>query len=467
MENIMSLLEDDISLKELLELNIAVPRYTSYPTANLWEPKNPILYQKELKVLGKSKREISLYFHIPFCKTMCLYCACSVILNRKAEKQREYVDYLIKEIHLLADTLDYKPLITQLHFGGGTPTSLKDSEFREILGALEERFSLDLSQEISIEIDPRTVFEDEGKKLKELKMMGFNRVSFGVQDSNMKVQKAVKRNQSWEESKKTFLWAKELGFKEINLDLIYGLPFQTIDSFKQTTEDILSLRPDRISLFSYAKVPWIKAHQKAIKDADLPSTEDKFMIYLNARETFEESGYVSIGMDHFALKESPLAQGYLNKDLQRNFQGYFLKAAPDLIGLGLTAIGEVNGHFFQNEKDLPSYYASIEKKELPVNRMCLLSEDDKIRKWVIASLMCRFEICKRDFEKQFSLSFDPYFRKSAALLKKYQEREMVKMSSEKIEVTKKGELFIRNISSCFDAYYQRQSQSSPNFSKAV
>lgn len=457
----------DISLQELMDLNVAVPRYTSYPTANLWNEGNKKLYSSELLLLKEQRKAVSLYIHIPFCKSMCLYCGCSVILNRRVDRQQQYVDYLIREIHQLASALDYKPLITQLHFGGGTPTCLTPEQFTAIFEVVKEHFILDLSQEISIEIDPRTVSEDEGKKLTFLRDLGFNRVSFGIQDSNSQVQEAVKRRQSWQMSKQTFFWAKELGFQEINLDLIYGLPLQTVSTFKQTCEDILSLKPDRIALFSYAKIPWLKAHQKAIKDEDLPEIEEKFMIYLNAREVFKEHGYAAIGMDHFALENSPLAKAYRQKTLQRNFQGYFLKASPDLIGLGVTSIGEVNGHFFQNEKDLDKYYSEIDSNQLPINRVCILNEDDKVRKWVIASLMCRFELDKEQFEAFFCFNFDSYFHREMKLLEDFQKRKMVFIESKKISVSKKGELFIRNIASCFDRYYQKNKKKQSSFSKAV
>ncbi|NCF71706.1 MAG: oxygen-independent coproporphyrinogen III oxidase, partial [Chlamydiales bacterium] len=243
--------------------------------------------------------------------------------------------------------------------------------------------------------------------------------------------------------------------------------FQTIDTFKQTCEDILSLKPDRIALFSYAKIPWLKAHQKAIKDEDLPQIEEKFMIYLNAREVFKEHGYTAIGMDHFALEDSPLAKAYRQKTLQRNFQGYFLKASPDLIGLGVTSIGEVNGHFFQNEKQLDDYYSVLDSEQLPINRICILNEDDKARKWVISSLMCRFELDMDQFEASFYFNFKSYFHQEMKLLEEFQKKEMLQIESKKISVSKKGELFIRNIASCFDRYYQKNKKKQSSFSKAV
>ena len=452
-----------LSPEKLASLNVPVPRYTSYPTALEWEPLSYVTYEEHLAKL--QDRPLSLYLHIPFCTTMCLYCACSVVLNRQPERQTRYVHALLHEIDLVSAQLQAKPLVRQLHFGGGTPTQLTREELQVIMERLQERFTLDPSGEIAMEIDPRTILEDEGAKLRHLKALGFNRVSFGVQDTSPKVQEAVRRRQSLAMTRQTFQWARELEFSGINIDLIYGLPYQTPATFAKTVDDILELGPDRIALFSYAKVPWLKPHQKAIKEKTLPSTESKFTIYANARDQFLKAGYVAIGMDHFAKPDDSLAQAFFSKTLQRNFQGYSLKLAEDMIGLGLTSTGLVSDAYFQNQKDLPSYYAALEKDELPTLRGKVLTPDDQMRKWVIHRLMCDFELCKEAFAKQFGKPFDRAFSTEARALQKLASEGLLEITTSHLKPTLYGSLFIRNIASVFDAYLQKKGER--RFSMAV
>ena len=384
---------------------------------------------------------------------MCLYCACSVVLNRKAENEECYVDYLMREIELACEHFDERR-VAQIHFGGGTPTKLSIPLFQKLYEKIEKHF--DISGEVAIEIDPRTVTEDRGKKLRFLKDLGFNRVSFGVQDTNWKVQEAVKRRQSLEMTQKTYQWARELAFDGVNIDLIYGLPFQTVQTFRQTVRDILEMRPDRISLFSYAKVPWLKKHQLAIKDETLPSTEDKFQIYQEARAEFVKAGYIAIGMDHFALADDEMAICYREKRLQRNFQGYSAKLAHDQIGFGTTAIGFVQNCYAQNLKTLPEYYAAIDQNTLPVHRGKELSQDDIERKWLIHTLMSNFCLDKREFERHFE---KPY---NFQLLDCH---DLVVETDDFLQVTPEGELFIRNIAMNFDAYIKETT--TPKFSQSI
>lgn len=440
----------------LAQLHKAVPRYTSYPTAVDWVP---ITSEEYLKRLAYVEEPLSIYIHIPFCEKMCLYCGCSVILNRKSENEIRYVETLLEEITLIAKALGSKKKVLQLHFGGGTPTKLSPLLLKKIMEKLESSFEIDYNQEIAMEVDPRTVFEDEGAKLRFLKELGFNRISFGVQDTNAKVQEAVKRHQSWEMTKGTFLLAQELGFDKINIDLIYGLPFQTEESFKNTISQILELRPDRIALFSYAKVPWLKAHQKAIKEESLPSFEEKFAIYTHAREHLIENGYLAIGMDHFALESDELALAYKNKNLTRNFQGYSVHSAKQMIGLGVTAVGFVNGGYFQNEKNLGEYTNAIAKGILPTHRGYLLNDEDLLRKEAIQSLMCNFELKK-------SLIYLPFFTEIKEELVEFETLGFIKDFPDKLSVTKLGELFIRNIAQLFDGYTYKRMKTA-NFSKSI
>lgn len=432
--------------KWLLRMNRAVPRYTSYPTAPQFYPVEETLYKKHLEQVGKNP--VSLYIHLPFCRTMCLFCGCSTVLNRRPERQSLYLDWLFMEISLVSELV--KAPVSQLHLGGGTPTSLTISEFELLLSTLRRAFVFMPDAELSIEIDPRTVYKDQGEKLQALKRLGFNRVSFGVQDLDPKVQEAVKRRQSEEMSRQTFEMARALSFDGINIDLIYGLPFQTLETFSRTAEVIASWKPDRIALFSYAKVPWLKQHQKAIAEETLPSTEEKFEIYAKAREIFLESGYTAIGMDHFSLDEDSLTQGYLSGKLYRNFQGYSLNLGENMIGLGMSSVGFVEQAYFQNHKDLETYGASLEARQLPVFRGLVLTPEDRLRRWVIQELMCRFELDKRKCETLFSIDFDVHFQDCP--LDSLKAEGLLEETEDKLIPTPLGCLMIRLIASAFDAY---------------
>lgn len=449
---------DQVTSELLTKLNQAVPRYTSYPTAPEWVAATSNDYLSFMKEIDPITQNVSLYIHIPFCTKMCLYCGCSVVLNRKADKQEIYVSYLLQELHLFAVKVPARLHVTQIHFGGGTPTALTNEQFHQIFSTLHQLFNISTTAEISIEIDPRTVYSDQGEKLRFLKTLGFNRVSFGVQDLDPKVQEAVKRNQSEEMSRITYERARALNFDGINIDLIYGLPHQTVASFTYTAEQIAAWRPDRIALFSYAKVPWLKPHQKAIKESALPTTNAKFEIYLEARKAFLNANYTAIGMDHFGLPEDSLTQAFRNKTLHRNFQGYTLSLAEHLIGFGMTAIGSVGGAYFQNAKTLESYYSSLDQKQFPIARGRELSEDDVIRQWVIQKLMCQFELVKEDFKDRFNLSFDTYFHEEQEKLFHFTEDKLVTNCKNRIGITSLGALFVRNIAAVFDPYFQKKNE---------
>ncbi|MCC5831540.1 MAG: oxygen-independent coproporphyrinogen III oxidase [Chlamydiales bacterium] len=447
-----------MSAFDLRKFNFPAPRYTSYPTAPEWGELSPDIYREKLQELPDLP--LSLYFHIPFCKTMCLYCACSVVLNRKPENEERYVDYLMHEIDLVT-SLTGKRRVVQLHFGGGTPTKLSIPLFARLFEKIRTSFDIDFSQEVAIEIDPRTA---DFEKLRFLRKIGFNRVSFGVQDTNWKVQEAVKRRQSLEMTIETYKMARNLGFKGVNIDLIYGLPYQTVDTFRKTVSDILEMRPDRIALFSYAKVPWLKKHQLAIKDETLPSAEEKFSIYSEARERFIDAGYLAIGMDHFALEEDEMAHAFRNRKLGRNFQGYTTQFADEMLGFGVTAIGCVRHTYVQNLKDLPSYYAALDEGRLPVHRGKVSTDEDILRKWVIHTLMGRFELDKAEFEKRYGESFDLHFAIELERLAELEAEGLLLNTPERIVVTELGELLIRVIAMTFDAYIQ---QGHKQFSQSI
>jgi len=455
-----------LDLQQLQKLHKPVPRYTSYPTAVDWEMLSEDTYKEKLQSFSKTKKPLSLYFHIPFCKTMCLYCACSVVLNRKEENEERYVDYLCKEIDRVTDYIGKKREVTQIHFGGGTPTKLSIPLLKRLFDKITDTFAVDFSKEVAIEIDPRTVLENDGEKLRFFRELGFNRISLGVQDTDPKVQEAVKRRQSYEMTKKTYDLSRTLGFEKINIDLIYGLPYQTLQTFRKTIEDILAMQPDRIALFSYAKVPWLKPHQKAIREETLPSFNEKFLIYNLARKRFVENGYVSIGMDHFALTDDEIAESYRNKTLIRNFQGYSLPLAEDILSFGITAIGFMQNTYVQNIKKLESYYETLDQGKLPVCNGKVLTKEDLLRKWVIHTLMCTFELDKNIFFQKFGKDFDTHFASKQKSLAELEKEGLIIKTPHKIFATELGELFIRVIASTFDAYFGKH-EKKPKFSQSI
>lgn len=438
--------------KDLLQLlekwDRSVPRYTSYPTAPQFHELREEVYKTHLQQFDKSAKPLSLYFHIPFCKTMCLFCGCSVVLNRSPERQTLYLAHLLQEIEQVAKNFSKKRQIAQLHLGGGTPTSLTVVEFEKLIAKIHEHFIFTPDAEISIEVDPRTVYADRGMKLAKLKALGFNRVSFGVQDLDPVVQEAVRRRQSEEMTLSTYDKARELGFEGINIDLIYGLPHQTVERFAKTASKLIEIKPDRIAFYSYAKVPWIKAHQKAIPEETLPTREEKFRIYVDTRERFIKAGYVAIGMDHFALPTDPMAKAYFSKTLTRNFQGYAVKLADDMIGFGLTAIGFLENGYFQNMKELGGYQNAVAKGHFPVARGYLLKPDDILRRQIIHSLMCHFEVDAK--------------YKELGVVEPFLEEGFLEEKEGKLVASAMGRLFIRNIASAFDAYLNKG-----QFSRAV
>lgn len=426
-----------------------VPRYTSYPTAPQFHWMEESQVREKLIAFDQTDKLLSLYFHIPFCKTMCLFCGCSVVLNRKPERQSAYLHHLLKEIELVAGSFTSRRKVMQLHLGGGTPTSLTEGQFEELMEKVHRHFTLMPGAEISIEIDPRTVFTDGGSKLGTLKRLGFNRVSFGVQDLDPVVQEAVRRRQSEEMTVTTYYRAKELGFEGINIDLIYGLPHQNVKRFGKTVDKLLGLKADRIAFYSYAKVPWLKEHQKAIPEESLPSTEEKFRIYIEARKRFMQGGYTAIGMDHFALATDSMAKAYEAKTLTRNFQGYSVQLAEDMIGFGLTSIGFIENSYFQNMKDLELYQTQIAKGYLPLHRGYILNADDILRRQAIQSLMCHFELDKKRFGHLGNVEI-------------WKGEGFLEETAEKYIATPLGRLFIRLIASSLDAYLSKG-----QFSKAV
>ncbi|MBB1409530.1 oxygen-independent coproporphyrinogen III oxidase [Pseudoalteromonas sp. SG44-17] len=432
--------------------NVSGPRYTSYPTALSF---NDGYQQQDLisAINSSNSRSLSLYIHIPFCSQLCYYCGCNKVITRHQSKADLYLDYLEKEIIAQALLFDSYQ-VQQLHLGGGTPTFLTTSQMSRLIALLELHFKFAPDAERGIEIDPRSLATD---MLSHLRSLGFNRVSFGIQDFNDDVQLAVNRPQSADAVKSLIGEARELGFKSINADMIYGLPLQTPESFKETIEQLIALSPDRVSVFNYAHLPDRFAAQRKIKDADLPSAHDKLTMFKNTLEQMSNAGYQFIGMDHFAKTSNELAIAQNSKQLHRNFQGYTTHGDCDLLGLGVSSISQIGTAILQNQKELKHYYHAIDNQlGSAISKGMKLDNDDVIRADVIKQLICHFELNMQSIANSYQLDFKDYFASSLQALEPLIADGMVTINADLITVTARGNLFIRIICMCFDAHLQKQ-----------
>ena len=441
------------------------PRYTSYPTA----PMFSVEYDDkrfEIDVIRNNHENpspLSIYVHIPFCDTLCYFCGCTTMITRNREQIREYLNALETEIGRMSAYIDRDRKVTQMHWGGGTPSYLDPDEIEGLAGYIKRRFQFVEDAEISIEIDPRGLTYEH---MKAFRSIGVNRISLGVQDFNERVQEAVHRIQPEELTRQTMEWARELGIQNINIDLIYGLPLQTLDTFQTTLEKVVDLSPNRVAVFNFAYVPWMKPHQKLIHAEDLPDAESKLRLLGASIETLTRAGYEYIGMDHFAKPDDELAIAQQQKALHRNFQGYSTKAGADLYAFGMSAISHFGDVYSQNAKSLPEYYDSIERKRFPTVVGYKMTRDDQIRKFVIMRLMCDLEIDKSEVEDFFDISFDEYFDSSLDQLFDFARLGMIRNTLGKISVESTGRLVLRNIAMCFDAYLGRFKEK-PLFSRTV
>lgn len=441
--------------------NYSGPRYTSYPTALEFHPEFTES-QFEQACQQYPDRPLSLYVHIPFCHKLCYYCGCNKVITRHQEKAEPYLATLEKEIKQRAQWLGNRT-VTQLHWGGGTPTFLTHEQISRLMKTLRDHFQFSDDAEISIEIDPREI---ELTTLDHLRSEGFNRISIGVQDFNKEVQVLVNREQDEQFIFDLVNRAKALGFRSTNLDLIYGLPMQTPESFAQTLEQVLTLRPGRLSVFNYAHMPKLFAAQRKIKEDQLPSPKEKLTILQQSIVTLTGAGYQFIGMDHFALPDDELAVAQREGVLHRNFQGYTTQGDCDLLGMGVSAISMMGDAYAQNEKDLKAYYAAVDEREEALAKGVLLNRDDLIRREVIKSLICNFQLDIPALEAQWDLTFNAYFAEDLALLKVFIEDDLVRVSEQQIEVTLKGRLLIRNICMCFDTYLRSRARQQ-QFSRVI
>jgi len=454
-----------IDFKKFEKYSKPGPRYTSYPTA----PEFSNSFTKEdLSDKFKNQsdnRPISLYIHIPFCRSACYFCGCNVIFTSKEDKKTRYIEYLKKELKILAKHLNTNRLVTQMHFGGGTPTFLSAAQMDEVLNAIKETFpNFSNDAEISCEVDPRFFTQEH---MDVLKKHGTNRLSFGVQDLQDEVQKTIHRIQPFNETKAVVDIARNAGINSINIDLIYGLPLQTRASFKNTIEQIITLNPDRLAVFNYAHVPWMVKTQRKFDETTFASASTKLEILQDTIEFFTTNGYNMVGMDHFAKPDDELFQAIQKGELHRNFQGYTTKGGADLIGIGVTSIGDGVDYYAQNFKDLASYEEAIDKGELPVFKGYKLNDDDILRQYVIMELMANFALDIKKVEEKFNINFKEYFDDALKALVEFQEAELLEVSESKIEVNQTGAMLIRNICMPFDAYLNNIPEDKRRFSKTI
>ncbi len=458
---------DSIDLHLLKKYSGPGPRYTSYPTAPVFTPSFGAAQYREEILLSNTNdtaRPLSLYFHLPFCDTLCYFCGCTMIITRSRDRIAEYNRYLKREVDLVAPLVNPDRRVTQLHWGGGTPSYLEPEEIREVGHHIKKNFAFEEAVEAGVEIDPRGLTFAHMQAFREA---GFNRASLGVQDFHPAVQEAVNRVQPESITRDAVDWSRSLGFKSINIDLIYGLPFQTVETFAETVDQIIDIAPDRIAVFNYAHVPWLKSHQKLLLEKDLPSPEVKLDIFKMTIEKLVDAGYWNVGMDHFAKRTDELALAQHQKTLHRNFQGYSTKAGADLYGFGMSAIGHFRNSYQQNLKNIPDYYAAIDRGEFATTVGYRMTDDDHLRKEVIMRLMCDIELDTRAIESRFSIDFDRYFSAALVKLQPLIADGLVTLGAGKIKVNGVGRLVIRNIAMCFDAYLDRMMSEKPIFSKTV
>jgi oxygen-independent coproporphyrinogen III oxidase len=454
-----------ISDQVLEKYNRPGPRYTSYPTAPVWKDDvGPSDLENFYAKAEERGTPVSIYMHIPFCESLCLFCACNVSIQKDKDVAIPYLEALKREIAHVGRFVSRKRSVTQFHWGGGTPTYLTPAQMEDLFGAARERFFFAPDAEIGIEVDPRVT---NRAHLEMLRRLGFNRLSMGVQDFQAKVQETIHRVQPFELTRDLIVVARELGFESLNVDLIYGLPYQTADSFRLTIDQVLTLAPDRVAMFSYAHVPWLKKQQGSF-ETHLPEGMEKFRIFRAGLEQFLDAGYVYIGMDHFARPGDELAVAQRNRTLHRNFQGYTTKAGADLYGMGVSAISSIGDAYAQNRRDVPAYQAAVSERGIATMRGYRLSTDDRIRRAVISRLLCHTVIPKQEIEREFSISFDDYFSTELPKLEAFQAEGLVTLAPGEIRVTSLGRIFIRNVAMTFDRYlHDQQMDHRPLFSKTL
>lgn len=459
-----------LSTEFLQRHNRPGPRYTSYPTAPEWGEE---VTERELRAMlrGRSAANpaapLSLYFHIPFCEHRCSFCACNAIATPKREVVDPYLRALDQEMEIFASELaaagaDQRP-VTQLHFGGGTPTFLTPPEIEWLMDRIRSHFHIGEGAEISVEIDPCVT---DAAHMRTLRAQGFNRVSLGVQDFDSTTQQSIERVQTVEETRELTDLARELGFDSVNFDLVYGLPHQTPETINRSLDIILEMRPDRVALYSFAYLPKRLGHQRRIDPSALPSGPQKFEIFVTAFERFIEAGFTHIGMDHFALPDDPLSVARGDRTIQRNFMGYTTQAGTDILAMGVSSISALEDLYAQSTKRLTTHAESVARGELPIERGTVLSDEDRLRRAVIYALMCHGHLDKGEIESRFGVDFDDHFAPELSRLAPMVEDGLLTMQSDRIEVTLLGTIFVRNIGMVFDTYLSAP-RAQPTYSRTL
>lgn len=459
----------DVTPEIIKRYNCSGPRYTSYPTVPVWntgdESSN---YDSYLEREGQRNKELSLYIHIPFCKQLCTFCGCNKFITNNQSMVEHYLKTLDQEFKYIADKMGaqegIRKTLAQLHLGGGTPTYLTPDQLKRLMDSITTHFDLSESGEMALEAHPRRTSLAHLKTLYEL---GFRRISFGVQDTDVEVQRAINRNQTPEQTQSMFYGAKELGYDSINIDLVYGLPRQTPATFKKSLEEVTEMCPDRLAVYSFAYIPnMFHTHERAIKAEDLPTPEEKIEIYLESIRHFTSNGYAMIGMDHYALETDELAIAQREHTLHRNFMGYTTLRGTSQIGTGVSAISDFGDGYFQNNKDIEGYTQGVEAQKLSIIRGMKLSQDDVLRREVIENLMCHGVIDVEDLRERHDINFKNYFSDAWKLLQKFEEEHLLELSDSSVQLTRLGTLFMRNVAMSFDYYLSDESKNF-NFSKTI
>lgn len=460
-----SAVETNLNIDLLKRFAKPGPRYTSYPPAPAFNAEYDARRLEVDLILNNddNRKPLSLYIHIPFCDTLCYFCGCTTFITKDRSQIRRYLDALKQEIAKWAWYVKKERRVEQIHWGGGTPSYLEPEEIRELAAFTRETFNVSPDAEFSVEIDPRGLRYEHMQAFRE---SGVNRVSLGVQDFDERVQRAVNRIQPESLTRQAIAWSRQVGIDQINVDLIYGLPLQTVGTFGATLEKIVELSPNRIAVFNFAYVPWMKPHQKLLHAEDLPSAEEKLSLLHLTIQTLGNAGYEYIGMDHFAKPDDELAVAQKAKTLHRNFQGYSTKAGADLYGFGLSAISHFGGIYAQNAKTLPLYFDAAANGRFATQVGYRMSKDDEIRKFVIMKLMCDLEVQKADVERKFGIMFDEYFDESLDKLQEFIDHGLVHQSLSSVRVVGAGRYVLRNIALCFDAYTP-SATSKPLYSQTV
>ena len=440
------------------------PRYTSFPPATEFHDGVGVAeHAAHLERASQVDAPLSFYAHLPFCEDRCLYCGCNVVITKKRDVMQSYMQALYREIRDVAKRLGDRRRLTQYHLGGGTPTYSSPAELRELHEVITSEFTVEDDAEVAIEVDPRVTSEEHLVGLRE---MGFNRLSLGVQDFTLEVQEAVNRVQSFESTRDQIAFARSIGFQSVNVDLIYGLPLQKPETFRETLELLKGIRPDRVAVYSYAHVPWMKGQQRTIDPETLPAPETKLELFATAVTEMTNAGYVPIGMDHFALPEDDMGRAAKTGTLWRNFMGYTVNHAPDMIACGVSSISDVAGGYFQNVKKLSTYTKLVESGQLPVERGYILTPDDAIRRHLITSLMCNFTARIPEIEASFGIDFWDYFATERKDLQEMIDDGFVELHPDRIDVVGIGRRFVRNICMVLDPYLKKASDG-PRFSRTV